>query len=140
MNKKEINFDGAVRLVSEVLSRTFIDYVHALKVLHHETDMSIVNEVLEWHKYDNEKREFLALTNKKYKDNSQKAFMRSFRKKPIVQEPEPEKILHYKKYISALGTIQECEIFYKSDTFSIFTFGKGDFKTVKEAAYEKAGI
>lgn len=144
MKRKEINFDGAIRLVSEVLSRTFTDYVNALRTLHHKINMDYVKEVTTWHEYEKQKREFINLSNKrnngKTLDNSQKEFMRNFRKKDPVPEPEKEKILHYREYINALGTKNECEIFYKSGTFSIFTLGKGDFETVKEAAYEKARI
>lgn len=127
--KRDYEFEGSCKLIAALLRQTYKDYKRALiyTYMHKKIYLDHIDEVNEYQQYLLDRSEASRIRNlhkKKYKDD-ELLFLQYWEKRPKIKKPKKEIINIVNKYIEQKNVVTECESFYMSKNYEIFTMNKG---------------
>lgn len=136
--KQTYMYEGSCKLIATLLKLTYKDYKRALIYTHMNKQFYLdhIDEVNEYEQYKLDCSEYSRITNlhkKKYR-HDELAFLEYFEIRPVIKKPKKHTLNIVNNYIKQRNTQIECESFYMSKDYQIFTMNKG--KPGIEVIYE----
>lgn len=135
--------DGEIRLVSDLLIITGNDYQKALKKeMKYRDQYKIVSVIVnDYENYQYLKKDYQRIKSKQPKNRYDWEIerFRTFHKLKEPQEPTKDDYKVLYNYLNAKATIDECEQFYRSKRFEIFSLGQAEGEEVIKYYKDKVG-
>ena len=125
-------------MIAALLKQTYEDYKKALiyTYMNKQFYLDHIDEVNEYVQYKLDCSEYSRITNlhkKKYR-RDELAFLEYFEIRPVIKKPKKHVTTVVNAYINQKNIQKECEAFYMSKDYEIFTMNKGlsGYDVIKE--------
>lgn len=127
--KQAYMYEGSCKLIATLLKLTYKDYKRALiyTYMNKQFYLDHIDEVNEYEQYRLDKSQYSAIMNvkkKKYRPD-EIAFLEYYEMRPVIKKPKKHTLNIVNNYIKQRNTQIECESFYMSKDYEIFTMNKG---------------
>lgn len=124
LKKLELNTDSAYSLVKGILVVTYYEYTSALRFYRDNIDKykSVESKVIDYQKYCDLKKQYAISKNKiNHRTLEDRQVINTFESTKVPTKPSKEQIELFKQFNDNNRTIEDCESFYKSDLFKVYT-------------------
>lgn len=127
--KRTYMYEGSCKLIATLLKLTYKDYKRALiyTYMNKQFYLDHIDEVNEYMQYRLDCSEYSRITNlnkNKYRPD-ELAFLEYFEIRPVIKKPKRHVTTIVNTYIIQKNIQIECESFYMSKDYEIFTMNKG---------------